>query len=387
MPRCPIAVMQRVDDRLPVGDDLAHIVVEVEDPVQRLLRRGDVVAPGAEADDRRLDVAQIDAHAFGRANLAGRELVADEQVVGDPLHLARVQQHRAAPPGFEFEEALGLRIDLGIDVIGLGPKGVGGIERLEIADEARAVENPCAHVAGERGQPRAAERAAEVAHRVLAANPGPIGERRSGQHDHPGQLRPDRRRHHDLPAGLTIGDDDRLAFGLGVALRDLFEEDRLGAADVFDRLPRNRLRQEADEVDRVAGAQRHADFALGLHAADPGSVAGARVDDDDRRLHGIDRHVRRRDDAHERVIDRPLQGAAVEHDFGGEAQHMRRLLGRLRELDVAPLVEGLENQHAALPRVGPILRSRAERIRLLRHHASSPTSYESAPLPASSVQP
>ena len=125
MPRCPIAVMQRIDDRLPVGDDLAHVVVEVENPVQRLLRRGDVVAPGAEADDRRLDVAQIDAHAVGGADLAGRELVADEQVVGDPLHLAGVQQHRAAPPGLEFEEALRLRIDLGIDVVGLRPVGVG----------------------------------------------------------------------------------------------------------------------------------------------------------------------------------------------------------------------------------------------------------------------
>ena len=291
----------------PLATISLDVVVKIEDPVQRLLRRGDVVAPGAEADDRRLDVAQIDAHALGRADLAGCELVADEQVVGDPLHLAGVQQHRAAPPGLEFEEALGLRIDLGIDVVGLGPKGVGGIERLEIGDEAGAVENPCAHVAGERGQPRAAERAAEVAHRILAANAGPIGERRAGQHDHPGQLGTDRRRHHDLPACLAIGDDDRLALGLGVPLRDLLQEDRLGAADVFDRLPRNRLRQEADEIDRVAGAQRHADFALGLHAADPGSVAGARVDDDDRRLRRIDCHIRGRNDAHQRVIDRPLQ--------------------------------------------------------------------------------
>ena len=33
----------------------------VDDPVQRLLRRRDVVALGAEADDRRADVAQVDA--------------------------------------------------------------------------------------------------------------------------------------------------------------------------------------------------------------------------------------------------------------------------------------------------------------------------------------
>jgi hypothetical protein len=144
-----------------------------------------------------------------------------------------------------------------------------------------------------------------------------------------------------------------------MSLGDFLEEDRLGAAHVFDRLPWHRLRQEADEIDRVSGAQRNADLALGLHAADPRAVAGARIDHDDRRLQRVDRRVRRRDDAHEHVIDRPVQRAAVKHDGGGEAQHMRRLLGRLRNLDVAPLVESLEKQNAALPRVHPILRSRA----------------------------
>ena len=363
--------MQRIDDRLPVGDDLAGVVVEVENPVQRLLRRSDVVALGAEADDRRLDGAQVDAHALGGANLSRGELVADEQVVGDPLHLSRVEQHRAAPPGLEFEEAFRLGIDLRIDVVGFRPIGVRRVEGLEIGDEIRAVEGPRAHVAGKRRQPRAAQRSAKVAHRILAANPGPVGERRSGEHDHAGQLRPDRRHHHDLPAGLAIGDDDRLAFGLGAALGDLLQKDRLGATDVFDRLPRNRLRQEADEVDRVTCAERHADFALGLHAADPGTVPGARVDDDDRRFRRIDRHVRRRNDANEQVIDRSLQRPAVEHDFGGKAQHVRRLLGGLRKLDGAPLVEGLENQHAALPGVGPIFSGCAEEIRILGHQSSS----------------
>ena len=154
--KVPDRLVQRVNDRLTVGDDLADVVIEVENPVQRLLRRGDVVAPGAEADDRRPDVAQIDAHALGCADLPGGKLVADEQVVGDPLHLSRVQQHRVAPPGFEFEEALRLRIDLGIDVVGLRPVGVGRVQGLEIGDEVRPVEYACAHVAGERGQPRAA---------------------------------------------------------------------------------------------------------------------------------------------------------------------------------------------------------------------------------------
>ena len=167
---------------------------------------------------------------------------------------------------------------------------------------------------------------------------------------------------------MTIG----LPSASGWRFGDLLEEDRLGAADVLDRLPRNRLRQEADEIDRVAGAQRHADFAVGLHAADPGTVPGARIDDDDRRLRRIDRHVRRRDDAHQRVVDRPLQRPAVEHDFGGKLSTCGASLAACATLDVAAFVERLEKQHAPLPRVGPVLRSCAEKIRILRHDRSSP---------------
>ncbi len=137
------------------------------------------------------------------------------------------------------------------------------------------------------------------------------------------------------------------------------DEDRLGPADVLDGLPRHRFRQEADEIDRMAGAQRHADFAVGLHAADSGTVARARIDDNDRRLRGIGRHVRRRNDAHERVVDRALQLAAVEHELGLEGQDMRDLLRRLRERGVAPLVQRLQKQHAPLPRVRPIFGCRA----------------------------
>ena len=61
--------MQRIDDRLSPGDDLVDVVVEVENPVERLLGRSDVITPGAEHDDWRFDVAQIDALAPRRANL------------------------------------------------------------------------------------------------------------------------------------------------------------------------------------------------------------------------------------------------------------------------------------------------------------------------------
>ena len=56
----PNALMQAIDDRLAGFDDLVLVIIEVENPVERLLRRRDVVAPGAEHDDRRFDVAQVD---------------------------------------------------------------------------------------------------------------------------------------------------------------------------------------------------------------------------------------------------------------------------------------------------------------------------------------
>jgi hypothetical protein len=53
----PDTLVYRVDNGLTVGDHLILVIVEVEDPVQSLLRWSDVVSLGTEHDDRRLDVA------------------------------------------------------------------------------------------------------------------------------------------------------------------------------------------------------------------------------------------------------------------------------------------------------------------------------------------
>ena len=85
------ALVQAIDDGLSGRDDLVLVIIEIKDPVKRLLRRRDVVAPGAEHDDRRLDIAQVDTQDVGAAQLARGELVADEELVGDRLHLLGVQ--------------------------------------------------------------------------------------------------------------------------------------------------------------------------------------------------------------------------------------------------------------------------------------------------------
>src|SRR5262249_37491765 len=150
-------------------------------------------------------------------------------------------------PFLEFEKARRLGVYLRIDVIVLFPKGVRGVQILEIGHERCAVKDAVAEIAAERSQPGAAEKSAEVAHRVLAVDTGPIGERRAREQDRPDQVRPTRAHHHDLPSRLTIADEAGLAFGLRVKLGDLLDKTRFGTANVLDRLARHRLRQKADE--------------------------------------------------------------------------------------------------------------------------------------------
>ncbi len=106
------AFVNRVDNRLSVGPDFVDVGIEIEDPVQRLLRRRDVVALGAKYQDRRSDIAQIDRLTVRHLDPAGGEVVADEEFVDDELNLLGIQVDMSAPPAFEFEVSFGLGIDL-----------------------------------------------------------------------------------------------------------------------------------------------------------------------------------------------------------------------------------------------------------------------------------
>ncbi len=80
-----------VENPLAALPDFIDVLVVVEDPVQRLLRRRDVVAVRAEADDRRLDFPDVETNAVAGDDLTGREFVADKQIVDHPLHLFAAQ--------------------------------------------------------------------------------------------------------------------------------------------------------------------------------------------------------------------------------------------------------------------------------------------------------
>src|SRR4029078_6557827 len=91
-------LVNQADDRLAVGLDLLGRRIDVADPVERLLRRCDVVAHRCEHDYRLLDRLQIEIAAGTKTRLALRQLVADEEVVDDPADLLFVHQVEAAPP-------------------------------------------------------------------------------------------------------------------------------------------------------------------------------------------------------------------------------------------------------------------------------------------------
>lgn len=164
----PDALVHQSDDHLPACLDLVGAAVDIRDPVEGLLRRRDVVAHRSEENDRRFDRAQIERCARRAAHFARPQLVADEKIARDPFDLFAVHQVIAAPPALEVEKARRFGVDLVEQRVVLVPETVRRIQVLEVLDEIRAVELAVAEIGRQRGEPRPAEHAARVAHRVVA---------------------------------------------------------------------------------------------------------------------------------------------------------------------------------------------------------------------------
>src|SRR5215472_17177837 len=154
------ALVQQPNDDLAASLDFVRRPVDVGHPVERLLRRRNVVTHRSEKNDRRLDLPQIKGLTAFPVGGAGPELVADKQIARDPLDLLAIHQIEAAPPALELEEARWLGIDVREDVVVLVPERVGRVEVLEILDQVRSVEDSVAEVGRERRKPSAAEQAA-----------------------------------------------------------------------------------------------------------------------------------------------------------------------------------------------------------------------------------
>src|SRR6478752_9168008 len=128
----------------------------------------------------------------------------------------------------------------------------------------------------------------------------------------------------------------------------LFDEQCLGTRYTLDRLARHRLRQEADEVAGMSRLHRDADLAVGLEPTDAWTVPGARINHDERPPRGIDLDAGWRDDADKRVIDRLVQLAAIDDQFGRILQNVWGSLRDVLPILVAAPAHHIEKQYAPL---------------------------------------
>ena len=101
----------------------------------------------------------------------------------------------------------------------------------------------------------------------------------------------------------------------------------------------------------MAGSQRDTDFAVRLEAADARAVPGARIDHHERSPFRIDLDAGRRDDAGQRVVDRPLQPPTVDQEFHLVIEHVRNRVSEMLAILVAALAQHIPEQHAALSRI------------------------------------
>ena len=87
----------------------------------------------------------------------GRKIVADKQLIDDELNFLGIEIDVPTPPSLELQIARRFCVDLGVQIVLLGPKRVGGVLVLEILHQPGAIELAPAEVAGERRQPAAAQ--------------------------------------------------------------------------------------------------------------------------------------------------------------------------------------------------------------------------------------
>ena len=117
----PDLLIQAVEDCLTGTPNFIDVLIAVEDPIKSLLGRRDVVPLRAEADDRRLDITQIEAQAVAGDDLRRRELVAYEKIIDDVLHLFPAHQNEIGPPFLELKVAALLLFRVRPDVVLLAP--------------------------------------------------------------------------------------------------------------------------------------------------------------------------------------------------------------------------------------------------------------------------
>ena len=262
-------------------------------------------------------------HTVRADHFAGAELIADEEVIDDVLYFIGVQQDMATPPALETQVAGNFGVDVGIQVVLLGPKCVGRIEIFEIANQPGAVELAVPQIAGQRRQPTAAQQPACIAHGIDPPHTRPVRQRRADQNDRAAKLWPFGRQHHQRPPCLAVADHDRFAFGIGMQFSYALDKYPQGIDDGIDGLSGLGRRRKADIIAVMTLPKGLADLAFRFEAADAGSVARARIDNHEGAFVIVEHGAGRRLYLDDAVIHGLRQGSAVHNQLIVELQHMR----------------------------------------------------------------
>ena len=98
----------------------------------------------------------------------------------------------------------------------------------------------------------------------------------------------------------------------------------------------------------------------------PGPVAGARIDDHERTLTSVDGHALRRNNAHEPIVHRALQRAAIDDELSLVIEHIRHSFGHMFAVLIAALAHDVPEQHCALGRVDRVVHGRDRTARTCR---------------------
>src|SRR5690348_16736573 len=101
----------------------------------------------------------------------------------------------------------------------------------------------------------------------------------------------------------------------------------------------------------MACGKRDADLAVVLHPADTGSMAGARIEDDEGSLARIDLDAGGRHDANQAIVDRARQLQPAHDQLEVEIEHVWRVLRLVREMIVAALTHDVEEENRTLPSI------------------------------------
>src|SRR6516164_3771909 len=93
----------------------------------------------------------------------------------------------------------------------------------------------------------------------------------------------------------------------------------------------------------------------GLEGTDAGAMPGTRIDNDERPAQRIDSDALGRNDAYQGIVDRPLEGTAINEKLGLVIEHVRRSLGQVLAILVAALAHHVPEQHGALRRIDHVI--------------------------------